>query len=98
MTPRQNASSTARGLEGSSEDLNNMRTARKEQPKKSPKEKITPVGVYLDKDMREAINEIVKKQGVKRHALLQYAILYFLNAYKQDPGILKFEKRIKKPD
>jgi hypothetical protein len=92
MTPRQNASSTARGLEGSSEDLEQGRAV-----KKQPKEKITPVGVYLDKDMREAINRIVKKQGVKRHALLQYAILYFLNEYEKDPGILEFEKRIKKP-
>ena len=96
MTPRQNASSTARGLEGSSEDLEQARTVKR-QPEVKPKEKITPVGVYLDKDMREAINRIVKKQGVKRHALLQYAILYFLNEYEKDPGILEFEKRIKKP-
>jgi len=95
MTQRQDPQKTI--LDGSSEEVDRIRAARQEQPKK-PKEKITPVGVYLDKDMREAINEIVKKQGVKRHALLQYAILYFLNAYKQDPGILKFEKRIKKPD
>ena len=96
MTLRQDPQKTI--LDGSSEEVEKIRAARQEQPKKPPKEKITPVGVYLDKDMREAINEIVKKQGVKRHALLQYAILYFLNAYKQDPGILKFEKRIKKPD
>jgi len=97
MNPRQDPKRSA--LEGSSEEVEKIRAARNNQPEKQekPKEKITPVGVYLDENMREAINRIVKKQGVKRHALLQYAILYFLKEYDKDPSILEFEQRIKKP-
>jgi hypothetical protein len=87
MNERRDPAKTSGGLEGSSFDI----------PAKKTKEKITPVGVYLDGDTREVVNRLVKELKVKRHALLQYAVMYFLREYEKNPGILEFEKRIKKP-
>jgi len=87
MTERRDPAKTASGLEGSSYDM---------PVKSKAKEKITPVGVYLDHDTRAAVERLVKELGVKRHALLQYAVMYFLREYEKDPGILEFEQRIKK--
>ena len=88
MTERRDPAKTSGGLEGSSFDI--------PIKSKQAKEKITPVGVYLDGDTREVVNRLVKELKVKRHALLQYAIMYFLREYEKDPGILEFEQRIKK--
>jgi len=86
MNERRDPAKTSGGLEGSSFDI----------PAKKTKEKITPVGVYLDQDTRAAVERLVKELGFKRHAFLQYAVMYFLKEYEKDPGILKFEQRIKK--
>ena len=86
MTERRDPAKTASGLEGSSFDM----------PAKKTKEKITPVGVYLDMDTRATVERLVNELGVKRHALLQYAVMYFLREYEKNPDILKFEQRIKK--
>lgn len=88
MTERRDPAKTSGGLEGSSFDM---------PIKSKAKEKITPVGVYLDHDTRVAVERLVKELGFKRHAFLQYAVMYFLKEYEKDPGILKFEQRIKKP-
>ena len=85
MTERRDPAKTSGGLEGSSFDM--------PIKSKQAKEKITPVGVYLDQDTRAAVDRLVKGLGVKRHALLQYAIMYFLREYEKDPGILEFEQK-----
>jgi hypothetical protein len=84
MAERRDPAKTASGLEGSSFDI---------PEKKKAKEKITPVGVYLDQDTRAEIERMVKDLGVKRHALLQFAIAYFLREYKKNPGIVEFEQK-----
>lgn len=89
MTKRQDPKKTV--LDGSSEEVDRIRATRQEQPK-PPKEKKTPVSVYLDKDARAELDRLAKSLGVSRHSLLQFGVLYFLKAYKENPDILQTKK------
>jgi hypothetical protein len=88
MAERRDFEKTAAGLEGMSFT-----------PEKKKRAKNYPLGVYLDDDTKAEIERIAKESDITRHALLQYAVYYFLNEYKKDPEILRFEEQItlKKP-
>ena len=49
------------------------------KPEEKPKP--TPYGVYLDEDMRRDMEKIREKTGMNNHALLQFAIKYFIQQY-----------------
>ena len=52
-----------------------------------------PVGIYLRRDVRTAIEEIADKEGLTRHAILSYAVSYFIRQYRA--GKVKIEKQQK---
>ena len=52
-----------------------------------------PIGVYLRKDARIAIEEIAEEENLTRHAILAYAVSYFVRQYKA--GKVKIEKKQK---
>ncbi len=62
-----------------------------EEPKPEKKKKKTnaPVAVYLTAKEKIEIKELADQAGVTRHSLLQYAVRYFISAYKKDKKILK---------
>ena len=47
------------------------------------KSKVNPVGVALESDELERLEEIAKELNQSRHAILQYAIRDFINRYDQ---------------
>lgn len=57
------------------------------------KKKNKPTGVYITNDERAIIERIAAATGQKYHAVLKYAIAYFLKAYEQDPGIIQVETK-----
>ena len=69
--------------------------AKAEQPQSEGKKKNKPpnfpVGVYLTESEKAEIQDIADKEGIKRHALLQYAIRLFVAGYKS--GDLKIETK-----
>ena len=52
--------------------------------------KAKPYGVYLGVDERAAMEKIIKETGENQHALLQFAVKYFIQQYKA--GKIKAEK------
>lgn len=69
--------------------------ANQEAPEKLPtraeKEKLRrPIGLYLRRDERSEVEEIAKKEGLSRHAILSYGISYFLKQYRA--GKVQIEK------
>ena len=63
------------------------------------KKKNLPVSVYIPNEAREKIEKLLPKMGFENlHQYLQYSALYFLKSYQEDPGIIKTEKTIKKPE
>jgi len=57
------------------------------------KKKNKPTGVYITNDERKVIEQIAEQTGQKYHAVLKYAIAYFLKAYAKDPGIIQVETK-----
>jgi hypothetical protein len=51
----------------------------------------TPIGVYLRKEIRSAVDEIAEKEGVSRHAILAYAVTDFVRQYRA--GKIKLKKK-----
>jgi hypothetical protein len=86
--PRRDPSKTYAGLDGTADAL-----PSKAQP---AKEHFKPISIYLNKAAMAKVKNIINTRGVNRHALLQYAITYFLAEYDKDPNILQFEQQIKK--
>ena len=79
MSERRDPGKTARGLEGMS-----FKPVEK-------KKKLKPVSVYLRAETREKLDQVIEETGQNRHALMKYAISYFLEAYEKDKSILKYE-------
>jgi hypothetical protein len=72
---------------------------KKDQPKEQLPEELTkeekaalrrPIGVYLRRDVRTAIEQIAAKEDLSRHSILSYAISYFVRQYTA--GKIKIEK------
>jgi len=87
MADRRDPGKVNNGLPGSGLDIPTAKKNKKALP---------PISVYLDESTREDIERLVGRLGIPRHALMQYAIKYFLHAYKQDPGILQVQEQTKK--
>ena len=52
-----------------------------------------PLSIYFSEDQKVRIQDVADHAGIKRHALLKYAVLYFIQEYKKNPQILIKEKR-----
>ena len=52
--------------------------------------KAKPYGVYLGIDERAAMEKIMKETGENQHALLQFAVKYFIKQYRA--GKIKAQK------
>jgi hypothetical protein len=72
---------------------------QKEPGQEKGKEKPRPVGVYLSISEKNTIDNIAKEKGFASHAVLKYAVLYFLKEYQAGRIQLERENRpgIKKP-
>ena len=59
-----------------------------------------PLSIYFSEDQKVQIEAAAAMATIPRHALLKYAVLYFLSEYKKNPQILKKENKtvIKFPD
>ncbi len=64
-----------------------------DEPEEEKKKTYPPVSVYLSAEEQIEAQELADKAGVSRHALLQYAVRYFIAEYKKDKKILKTEKK-----
>jgi hypothetical protein len=49
-----------------------------------------PIGLFLRKDVRKEVELIADEEDLNRHALLSYAISYFIRQYRA--GKVKIEK------
>lgn len=54
-------------------------------------EKTTPRGVHLSAGELARLDEIAGELGIKRHALLRYAVMYFIQQY--DSGAIPIESK-----
>ena len=55
--------------------------------------KNTPIGIYLTAAEQEEAQEMARKAGISKHALLQFGVRFFLAEYRKNKKILK-KKRI----
>jgi hypothetical protein len=54
-----------------------------------------PIGVYVRKDVRIAVEQIAKTEGLSRHAILSYAVSYFVRQYKAGKVKIETEQQTK---
>lgn len=52
------------------------------------------VGVYLTSEEKALLDQIAENVGEKRHAIMQFGIKYFLEQYKQNPGIIEKQEKM----
>lgn len=53
-----------------------------EPAQEEPKEKNTPISVYLTREEKATLSAIAKEVGLSRHALMQYAMKEFIERYQ----------------
>lgn len=53
-----------------------------EAEKAEKEKKRRPIGVYLRVGTRAKVDKIAEKEGLSRHALLAYAVAYFVREYE----------------
>jgi predicted transcriptional regulator len=51
------------------------------------------ISIYFSEDQKKEIQRLADKIHISRHAFLKYAVLYFVNEFKENPKILKKEKK-----
>lgn len=59
------------------------------------KGKLRPLGIYLRKDIRAAAEQIVEAEGLTMHALLAYAVAYFIREYKAGRAKIETVKKVR---
>lgn len=62
-------------------------------PEEKERKKFPPISIYLTGAEQVEAQELADQAGVSRHALLQYAVRYFISEYKKDKKILKTVKK-----
>jgi len=70
-------------------DKTESQAQTKEQIKSEMEKRRRPIGVYLRVATRAEIDKIAAAEGLSRHALLAYAVAYFVRQYKA--GKVKIE-------